>query len=344
MPVGSGAAAAVRSFVAFRQETTYGVDAVTTTAHQTVQPISLGFQTTYDTKKLETLNRQRAFTTQVQLNKNVSGELETYLHAEECSRLLINALGGTYTFNSLTSAGDHSITAGNFATTDTITSFSIAIRKGDALQHRYLGSVINKLKISAAVGEPVKVLAEFICQDSTNAGADIGGSLSFSTVEPFTFAGATMQYDSTEASLTSTVAEPIQGFELEINNNIVSDEKMRQLGTRILSGRPAAMSREVSLKITQRYDTTTAYSRMDQNTAGAINLVITGPSISAEYTRRLIITFPNVRQRGSDPMVEGADQILQSEHEYDVIVAGNSGTTTSREIGMTLRNAQTTVL
>lgn len=338
MAVGDQAKAGVQSFVAFRQESTYGTDAVTTTALQVCEPISIGFKTEFETKKLPSLNKNRAAVKQVQLAKNVMGNLETYLHPEESLHFLINAMGGNYTFTSLTAAGSHSISTGNFASTDTITSLSLHARKGDTHNFRYLGGVINSLKISAKTGEEARVSAEFVFQNSTIGSADLAGALSISTVAPFTYVNGTYRYDATEGSLTSSVAESIMSFELEIKNNLVTDDKNRALGSQLISGRPPALNREVMLKITQRFDTTTTYDRMVQNTQGAVALFFSGTSISAEYSRQMNIILPNVRHRNTEPTVGGSDEVLTSEIEFDCILSGNAGTSTSREIGMTIIN------
>ena len=339
MAVGDQAFGAVLSTIAYRQESTYGTDAVTTTALQCLEPISIGFKTEIETKKLESLGVNRGYNRQVQLNKSVGGTLETYMHAEESSRFLINAMGGNYTFTSLTAAGTHSISAGNLTSTDTLTSFTFAVRKGNAHSYRYTGGVINSLKMSASVGEEVKFSADFVFQDSTIGTADLSGSLSISSVAPLVYVDGTYRYDATEGSLTSSVAEAIQSFELEINNNLLTDEKNRQLGTRIISGRPPALKREVNFKIMQRYDTTTTFNRFIQNTTGAAQLRFVGASISAEYNRELLVTMPNVRMRNTEPALEGQDSVIQSEIEFDVLISGGA-TTTAREIGMTLQNAQ----
>jgi hypothetical protein len=341
MAVGDQAKAGTSSYVAFRQESTYGTDAVTTSALHTCEPISIGFKTEFETKKLPSLNKNRAATRQVQLGKNVSGTLETYLHPEESLHFLVNAMGGNYTFTSLTAAGDHSISTGNFSSTDTITSLSLHARKGDAHNFRYVGGVINSLKISAKVGEEARITAEFVFKDSTIGSADLAGSLSISTVAPFTYVDGTYRYAATEGSLTSSVAEAIQSFELEIKNNLVTDEKNRQLGSRLLSGLPPALNREVTLKISQRFDTSTTYNRMVENTGGAVALYFSGTSISSEYNRSMNIILPNVRFKNSDPVVSGSDEVLSSETEFDVLLSGNAGTSTSREIGITVRNGLT---
>ena len=77
------------------------------------------------------------------------GPTESYLHPDESLDLLINAMGGNYSFTSLTAAGSHSITTGNFSSSDTLASLSVIVRKGDTHAWRYAGGVINVMKISA---------------------------------------------------------------------------------------------------------------------------------------------------------------------------------------------------
>lgn len=345
MAVGDLARVGVHSYIAYRQESAYGTYAVTTTAFHMYVPTSIGIKTAFETRKLDEIGLQRGFTRQVQLDKSVGGSLEGFLHPDESLHFLINAMGGRYTFSSITTAGDFSITTGNFTASDTVVSLSMHVAKGQQHSWRLVGGVIDSLKISAAVGEPVKMSAEFVFQDSSISSADtLSTALSISTVAPFIYANGVYRYDATEGSLTSSVNEPIQAFELEIKNNLITDDAARQLGTRILSRIPPATRREVNFKITQRFDTTSAFDRFVQNTAGAAQLFFTGETITVEYTRALTITLPNVRMKNADPLVEGANEVLQSEIDFDCIVSGTPATTTSREIWMSARSSRTVAL
>lgn len=345
MAVGDFGKAAVQSYVAYDVETTYGTYAVSSTAIHTCQPNSVGFRTDIDSMKLDALTRNRGFTTRVQLNKNVGGALEMYLHADESLHFMVNALGGFYTFTSLTSAGDHSVSSSNFGATDTITSLSFNVQKGDQHSFRYVGGVINNMKISATIGEPAKLTCEFIFQDSSISTADTLTTLSLSSAAPFTYVNGVFRYAQTEAlAATTTAAEPIQSFELEINNNMVTDDAARQLGSRLLSRRPPATRRDIKFKVTQRFDTTTAFNRFIQATASSVELYFVGDSISAEYNREMTIRLPNVKLNSPDVTLDGANDILESEIDFDVMVSGDPMTTTSRDIGITVRNSRTTKL
>ncbi len=344
MAVGDTSKPGVQSAIAVRPEATYGTFAVTTSALNPYAPTSIGIRTEFATQKLEELTGNRGYSRQVQLDKSVAGAIEGFFHPEESLPFLINAFGGRYTFNSLTSAGDHSVSTGNFSASDTCVSLSVWAQKGESHFFRYAGGVINSYKLSAAIGEPLKMTAEFVFKDSSISTADTAVSLvlSFSSARPFTYVDGQFRHAAVEGSLTSSVMEPIQSFELEINNNLMTDAQARELGSRVLSRRPPSGRQDVMLKITQRFDTTTTFNRMVDNTAGAVSLFFTGDSISAEYNKELNIIIPNVRFRNTEPPVEGANEVLTSEIEFDVLVSGNAGTQTSRAIGATLRNARTT--
>ena len=132
MAQGDFAKVGVNSWIAFFPESTYGTMSLTSSANlQTCQPISVGFQTAFDSQKLDQLSVNRGYTQRVQLNKRVSGSLDTYFHPEESLHLFVNALGGTFTFTSLTSASLYSVTAGNWGTGSTSGSLAFAVGKGD---------------------------------------------------------------------------------------------------------------------------------------------------------------------------------------------------------------------
>jgi len=146
------------------------------------------------------------------------------------------------------------------------------------------------------------------------------------------------RYSSTEAlAATSTAEEPIQGFELEVNNNLAAESSSRALGSNLLSVLPPTR-REVNLTITQRYDTTTTYQRFIQATQGSVELYFRGnDSLTSDFFHEITIRLPKVHQNSPDPSLEGADSILQSEIVYDVLV-DNPGTSTGKDIGITVRN------
>lgn len=336
MAVGSEGKAAVPSYIALSKESSFGTLASATTA---VEAISCSFQTKYKQQKLETIGPNRGYSKRVQLDKDVDGTLEAYLHPIESVLPIIVAMGGgvASSVTAVTNVYTHSITAGNFDTAPSSISFNV--RKGPSFAIQYFGGRINELKISGKVGDPIKATYGFLFKDST-IGSDISSILSVSTALPFTFVGGSYRYDSTEGSLTSSVAEPIQGFEFTLNNNIADGDDSRELGSELRTVLTPTR-REIGLKITQRFDTTTAFNRMVQATQGAVELYFRGQIIttSAALTKyyEMTMRFPKVYHNVGDPEIGAADEVLKLEIPLDVVV-DNPNTTTGKDIGITFQN------
>lgn len=335
MAVGGDGIPAVRSYLAVGKESTFGSYASATTA---VAFISSSFRTDIETLKLDQIGVNRGFMGRVTLGKSVEGSIETYFHPVESALLVAAALGGPVVSTASGTAIYHSISAGNFDTTTAIQSLSFNHRKGTTNVFRYQGGRVNTLKLSGNVGEPIMLEAEIVFKDSTLASDDIANTITYSQVQPFTFVNGVFRYQSTETlAATTTAQEPIQSFELTINNNIVSDEGARSLGTITVDVLPPTR-REIEFKVTQRWDTTTTYNRFIQATQGAIELNFAVGSITATDGYRAVIRLPKVYNVTGDTEIGGADELLSTEITYDVVLDSNAATTTSRDIGVTIVN------
>lgn len=335
MSIGDSYEMGVVSYVAMFKETTFGTfPASAATGASTMEPLSIGFKTEIESQKLEQISRNRGFTKRVQLDKTVEGTLEQYLHPQESVLPIAAALGGGIVSASLSGGFVHSLTSGNFDTSPS--SLSFQVRKGSTHHWKYTGGRVNVLTISAKIGEPVTASYEFVFQDSTQSGSDISSSLSISSVLPFTYVDGTYRYTSSEASLTSTVAEKITGFELSINNNLKSDDDVRQLGNNIISSLPPTR-RLVEFTVTQRFDTITTWNRFVENTVGSAELRFVGASISAKQNYSCIVRLPKLYLNTPEPEVTGANDLLMSEITFDVLV-DNPSTSTGRDIGFTFIN------
>lgn len=339
MAVGDQASAVVGSYVAVGKEATFASYASASTA---IEALSCSFRTDVKSMKLDHLFVQRGYARRVALEKEVKGTLEQYLHPQESVLLLANALAGQVSSTAQTNSTLHSISAGNFQ--NSIASLSFNVRKGGAsgpgpFTWRYQGGRCNVLKISGEVGQPVKCSYDFIFQDATQVSDDIANILSLSTVQPFTFVNGTFKYGGSEGAVS---AEQIQSFELTINNNIKSDKEARSLGTNTVAVLPAT-KREIDLKVTQRFDTTTTWLRFLQATEGAVELAFSGAAIVAnttvsEYFFTMNIRLPRVVNVTGDPELKSSGDILQAEISYDVLI-DNPSTATGRDIGLTVRNS-----
>jgi hypothetical protein len=335
MAVGDSGKSAVQSYLAVGKEATFGTYTQPSTA---LEFISCGFKTEIDIEKIDALSGNRGMNKRVQKDKKVSGTAEQYAHPTESLLMFANAMGGGIVSATHTAGVmNHSLTAGNFATD--VASLCFNHRKGDTHTFHYSGGRVNVLKMSANVGEIVKVSVDMIFKDSTQLSDDISASLSISSLLPFVYTGGKFRYSTTEAlAATTTAEEPIQGFELAINNGLVSDKSARQLGSNLLSILPATR-RTVDFKITQRFDTTTAYNRFIQGTQGSAELYLQGEQIgSTGFYNEMTVRLPKVFYDAADIEVKDSGSILQAEIPMSVLV-DNPNTTTGKDIGVTFRNA-----
>ncbi len=340
MGVGDLANPGVFSYVAVGGEGTFASYASATTA---IEAITCSFETSIKSQKIDAMFGNRGHYRRIQLEKEVKGGLEQYLHPQESVLLLANALGGQISTTAATNSAVHSISAGNFQ--NSMPSLSFNVRKGGAagnpavaaLTFRYQGGRCNSMKMVADIGQPVKVTYDFLFQDSTQVADDISGILSLSSVVPFTFINGTYKYGSSEGTLAQ---ENIQHFELTVNNNLMSGKEARALGTNTVMVLPAT-KRDISLKTTQRWDTTTVYARFLQATEGSIELNFSGAVIAAATTPAqyftMTIRLPRVVQTNGDVALKGTKDILSADLTWDVLLDLPS-TSTGRDIGLTICN------
>jgi hypothetical protein len=311
--------------VATGKESVFGTYATCTTA---MEVLSCGFTTDIKTMKLDSLSTNRGMSRRVQLDKEVSGTIEAYAHPVESPLVFAASLGGSVT-STLLSTGvySHILEAGNFE--GTIPSISFNVRKGSTQVWNYSGGRVNSLKLTANVGEPLKMSADFIFKDSSTLANDISTALSLTSYIPWTFVHGTFSYSAT--------AQKVTGFELTIDNGLKSDKDARALGQNTIAVLPPTR-REVSFKITQRFDTTTTWASFMQMTTGAVQLAFTSSdSLSSSNFPKLTIDLPKVGMRTPDPELKAAGDIIMSDIEYDVLV-DNPMTTTGYDVKFTVIN------
>jgi len=327
MAIGDGAHASVRSYIAVARETTFGTYATCTTA---IEALSCSFKTTIQTMKIDSLSTNRGQSRRVMLDKEVAGTIEMYGHPIESTLIFASALGGAVTSTQpSTGVYQHVINAGNFG--DTIPSVCFNVRKGGETSTsvwQYSGGRVNSLKLTANVGEPLRVSADYIFQDSTTLSNDVSAALTLTSYIPWTYVQGVYNF--------TGAAEKITGFELTIDNGLKSDKDARALGQNTIVALPATR-REVSFKITQRIDTTTAWTRFTNDAGGAVSLVFTGESISSSNFNQLTIAMPKVKYRTPDFELKGPGDINISDIEFDVLV-DNPMTSTGYDVRFTVIN------
>ncbi len=335
MAVGDGGEATVRSYVSVGKEGTFGTYTAPTSA---IEALSCGFITEIDSESIDSIGGgNRGMNKRVMKDKKVMGPLETYLHPQESVLMMANAMGGGINSAAHTATVyNHTLTAGNFNTDAASLCFNV--RKGSAMVSAYVGGRCNQMRVSANVGEIVKVAYDFVFKDSTTGVADLSAALSISSRLPFTYVQGKYRYSTTEIlAATSSAEEFVQGFELTIKNNLISDKSARALGSNVLQILPATR-REIEFKITQRFDTMTAYNRFLQGTQGSVELFFQGDQIAATgFYDEMTIRMPKVFYDKADVELKDTGSILQAEIPMSVLV-DSPNTTTGKDIGITFRN------
>ena len=334
MTMGAGVSLGYRSIFAMIGETTYGTQTATAaTGASYFEATSVGMKKEVEEMKSEELNTTRSYTRRFQMNTSIAGSVEKDLHPVDGIPLLLHALGGTCSSAGTTSTGyTHTITpdetnlvkAGAAGAT-TATSLSLLVRKGADLSYLYTGCRVGQMTVTGEIGSPIKVAYDVSGKAGTASTAVLTDTaVSFSTIRPFLFKDATFQYASTTAALTSTLAEQLVGFELTVNNN--NDTDQRALGQDTIVDIPAGM-RDVSLKLTMRYDTTTSYSRYTSGEYGAARIILTSAEvITTGVYYQLTFEMPKTYWNNCDPEI-GEAGVITIEPELTCIRDVLSGTT-----------------
>lgn len=339
------------SFLGIAQESTWGTfsDAMTY-----VEFNSESLKKMHEEILLESINGTRNYKKRFSGNISVSGSLDVDCNvaSDAIVRCLWQAMGGSITCATVTAnVYTHTLNWGNMesnkrntgsASAADIKGLSMQIRKGGDGTHtgtttwNLRGMRINTATIKGEIGRPV------VCTfDMVGKGCTITASTPtavYSDIKPLFFDSVNVYFADSITNAAPT-EEIFQNFEVTINNNLVSDNSARELGTRMLSVLPPTRM-DVSLKLTQRYDTITAYNRWIQNTMCAIiikcisSTYITA-STTAGTTYSMIINLPACYL--NDPMVEvgGADMIsqelnfsciLETLTSYPIQIIVNNGT------------------
>lgn len=341
MAVGGGTAQlGYQSALSVAEETTFGTY-VTGTAF--VEFNSESFKVTREEKKLESINTSRSFTKRVIMNETISGTLECDLQVgnDAIVYLIKQGMGGTAS-NATVSATEfvHTLYGGDMesnqgtSTASDVKSVSIGIRKGDdGLTNTWqlAGNRVSQFTIAGEIGEPIKFSAELVGKTASITTSI--GAITYSDVVPLIFTG--VKIDTGVTISAATTEEIFTSFELTVNNNIDSDQ--RELGSRNVTILPPG-KREVSLKLTQRFDTLTAYNRFISATKTAFEITcdsdVTTGATAGDTTYSCIINIPAGFLNSAMPEVGGNDVLT---HEFDVGIIQD--TTASYDVQIDIRNA-----
>jgi hypothetical protein len=193
-----------QSYVEYRKETTYGVDAAGTN-------YAFGHEINID------INRKNNMIEVLGLNDvNVKALLEgKYEGMVTINGVLANArwLGMFWGASATTGSAPHTHTF-----TESNTPPSVTIENGINLGTtdsvcKLLGCVLDSLNLKCAVGEPIRFTAKFFYKNEAE-GTSLDGSPANETETPFTFANATV------AMPAGTTLTNVQNLDINLNRNV----------------------------------------------------------------------------------------------------------------------------
>jgi hypothetical protein len=332
------------AYMGVAPETSYGTFQTSTVF---CEFLSEGFKKEIKEKYLETINTTRNVRTRMQMEEEVSGSVEAPLNnaSDAINWMIINAMGGTVgsAIIGATIGYTHTINEGDLtnnaasATAKNLAGLSFVVRKGadNGLKWQYQGMKVNTLSIKGEIGSEVMMSAELIGKTaSICAAAYTVTTVSLPEIVPCNFTGITIQTGDTSTTLSTT---SYTGFEFTINNNLISDGNARVLGSRSLALCPAGM-REVTLKLNNRFDTTSTFSLGDANAPKyfTINLDSGQTIAAAATTYSMLITLPRCYYAPNNPAVGGPDIIME-----EATLRAVMDTTTSYAVQMKIFNATT---
>lgn len=333
MAVGQGSLLAGLSYFALGRESTLGTYN-TCTAYFDI--LSSSLKTMKETKVLEQIEFSRSYSKQIKMGKKIEGDVEFYFYPQvtSCAWVLQNVLGGTVT--SATATGE---TAGGTAFThtyktgamdQTYKSLCVNLRKGPSSTGKifeYSGLRINTLEISSQLDDALKMSMGLVGMDSSLTTNDVESVLTATAYSPLSFVGGRLSVESTFASLTSSSFWHIQSFALTINNNLKTDNEARRIGSDILTTLPVGMQ-TFECTVSMRFDTSTAFDAMINNTEFSMELEFQGDTMSTSVIKEgLKLQFPSIRiHDAGDPELGGPDEILMSEVTFQIMRDDSSAT------------------
>ena len=335
--LGSGALISGLSYLGVGRETAYGTY---TTAPAGLPFISASLKTMKESKIIEQVTTSRTYTQNMRISRVVEGDLEFYFQPRlsACAFLLgsgfgvTNASAATATGETAgagaASAMDYTYNLGEF--NGSYPSLCINLRKGPTTTGKifeYSGARVDEIMFSAELDDALKCTTSLVFKDSTVTTNDISAAVLPGTSTVLSFEDGRVSVESSVASLTSATFWHVQSCEFGWSNSLKKDSEARRIGSDTLVVLPAGMA-SFTLNLSLRFDTTTAYDAMINNTQFSAELNFAGPTLpSSSIRQRLKMTFPKIFvSDAGDPEIGGADEILKSEVAFHVLRDDSSAT------------------
>lgn len=336
LTIGASQITSLESYVAVAGESTWGTYATCTN--------QLIFESTSITKKRNTKvieeivrNTSRTYQSRVNLGVSVDGDIAFNYRpqSDACNLFLINAFGGAVSSATVTASVSylHTINVGDMdnntnSSSSTIKSLSVNIRKGgtDGKVFEYHGCRVNELMFTAEVDDVLKCNATLIGKDATNNTNDISAALACPTANPLIFHQGRISLEATTTSLVTTASWHVQSVEFGISNNLKSDTQARAIGSETLEVLPPGVA-NLTLNVSMRFDTVTAYAALMAGTKYACDLEFIGVTLpSSDKTEYLKFRLPAIYiKEGAEPEIGGPDEILKTDITFDVLCDSCSG-------------------
>lgn len=340
MSVGDTRKLGFYSFLGTAQETAWGT-AITATAYLEFNSESIN--KVIDRQILDGMNCSRNPIRHIHGNENISGSVEFNLNpaADSTVHFLRLTMGGT-----ITSAGDantgysHTFTQGDFGSAQAKQGLTLQIQRGQSTTgdqlYQYSGVRVNQMTIKGEIDNAVIATCDVIGRIGTTSADSLTCALPI--INPFNWKHVEIRSAATVTALDSAgVTETCMGFELSINNNLISDNNVRSLGHTQLDQLPAGKL-EVMLKLTQRYDTFTAYNRGNANSYTAYGIYMisdqTAGSAAGGTTYSMIMRIPRGYAKSNNVVVGGPDVLTE---EYEIQSIGD--TAGAQLVQMVINNA-----
>lgn len=334
MAVGQGSLISAFSYIALAKESTFGT-LVTATAQLMFNSSSI--KMLKENKILEQIERGRTYSKRIGLGRVVEGEVESYVYPRETATgwIIANAFG-VNTITSATATGE-TIGGGAFTHTlligsqsATLSSFTMNVRKGPSTTGKvfeYTGMKVNEITFSGELDEALKMSIGWMGKDATQTTNDVEAQLTTTSVVPLSFVNGRISVETSFASLTSSSYWHVQSVEFGISNSIKGDSEARRIGSDTVDVLPAGIA-SFTLNMTIRFDTTTAYAAMMNETQLSAELEFTGPTMSGSAIREgLKFQFPKLHvSDGGDPEIGGPDEIIVSNVVFHVLRDDTSAT------------------
>jgi len=262
---------------------------------------------------IPSINTTRFFKKRVVHSRTVSGTIDFPVTPEDgIGEFLKYSIGGTITTASTgTTAYIHTFESSSdelpAGTTNTSLTLQISRGGNTTTTYDYVGCKVNQLTLRASVNNLLEASVDMVAKNETDAATV--STASFSTLNPFTFVEGEFLIGDT---ITAVSTETIGGFELVLGNNIETGDMVRVLGDATVEELPAVMQ-DLTINITQAFQTSTNYNRFIAGTKSAIRLLFdNGQTAATGATYQLQVDLPAVYFNGDQAPVGGPGVLQQT--------------------------------